>query len=431
MILASVLLLTIFVYSCGLIGSNFDIGPSQDQTQDDISPLESMTLDIEITLNEYNVRYYDSYEGAFDVTVTGNIDSYEILYLPIESTYAAPELDETGFPYAVGKYEVAVKCLITEITETCETGLYVEIINRPPLIDQLVGTSEGIRYSEIRTNINWEEEVSILTEEDITIENDYYIAHLNAGDLYSSWLFPFLDEIISSVHELTGLYLPNSNEKVYIWFGDSRWGQAPMAGRDDQTENLVMYIQDYKINPLFEMSDEERNELSAYLDLNRQHWLESLVLQFAHEYTHILSFAFIDMSSYSWIHEEGYTTFVGGATKEKFVKDPITQITNAELEDRIVDIISDYAHNRLEDALSRDTGAGDLNGAGRAFGAVFYRYIFEDFGNQYAFEIHQAMNQRPASPSRLEIIHEILGKDISESFPAWYDKNAADIEIHW
>jgi len=433
MIPAFLLILSVFMLSCGTVGDLFDDIQAQEDGFDEITSIrDSVVLDIAITLNEYYVRYYDSNEGAFDVTVTGNVEEYEILYLPMESQYAEPELDDSGLPYAVGQYEVAVKCSITNIIETCQTGLFVEIINRPPLIDQLVGRTEDIIYSEIINNTNWEEEVSILTEEDIIIENDYYIAHLNAGDLYSSWLFPFLDEIISSMHELTGMHLPDSNEKVYIWFGDSRWGPAPMAGRDDRTGDLILYLQDYKINPLFEMSNEERSNFSEYsLNQNRHNWMEALVSQFAHEYTHILSFAFLDMDTYSWIHEEGYSTFVGGFTKERFVKNPMIKITNPDLEDSILDIISDYAHNRLEDVLSRDTGAGDLGGAGRPFGAVFYRYIFEEYGNMYAFEIHKIMNQRPDSPSRLEIIEEILGKDISASFPAWFDKNANEIEIHW
>jgi len=431
-ILLASIFLTMFLISCGTLGDFTDPTRSPVGSADELDSIrDSVRLEIEITLNEYFARYYDGNVGPFDITVTGNVDDYEILYLPMESEFTSPAVDESGLPNTVGRYEVAVKCIITGIIETCETGLFVEIIHRPPLINQLVGTTGTIVYSEVLTNINWEEEFSILAEEDLTFENDYYIAHLNAGDLYSSWLFPFIDEIIKTVHDLTGMYLPNADEKVTIWFGDSRWGPAPMAGRDDQTGDLILFIQDYKINPLFEMSDEERNEISAYLNPNRQVWMEALVAQFAHEYTHILSFAFMDMSSYSWIHEEGYTTFVGGATKEKFVRDPISQISNPDLEDRILDIISDYAHNRLEDALSRDTGAGDLNGAGRPFGAVFYRYIFEDFGNWYAFEIHQAMNKRPATPSRLEIIEEILGEDISESFPAWFDKYANEIEIHW
>jgi len=429
-ILVFTLLLALFLVSCGLASDRLETTPINEPESDNIpiTIMEPTEIYVDVTLNEYSVRYYDGNDEAFDITVEGNIDSYEVVFLPIESPTATPELDENGFPYAVGQYRIGVIYTIGAITDLDETDIIIEIVDRPPLVNQLVGASDTIIYSEILTSVRWEDEELILLAEDKVVESDYYVAHLNAGDEYSSWLFPLLDEIISYIHELTDLYLPESNEKFYLWFGESRWGYSPISGRDDQTGNLIIYMQDYKISPVFGWTDEEKEFIS---NPYRQYWMESLILSFAHEYAHVLSFAFLDMTSYSWSHEEGYATFVGGFTKEHFVKDPLIVSGNEELEDTIVDIISDFANNRLEDALSRDDGAGDLGGAGRPFEAMFYRYIFEEFGASYANEIHRVMNSRPSTPSRLTIIHDILGVDISESFPAWFDSNANYMEIYW
>ena len=381
-------------------------------------------LDIEVMLNNYHIRYFDDDETQFDITVTGKIDSFEIVFLPIETPGATPELDDNGLPSAVGEYNVAVKYIFNDVSDTHKTDIVVEVIERPSLFEQILYTSE------IPTHISWDEEVIIPANEDMTFETDYFIMHIEEGDDYSSWLLPMCDEIINYVHELTGWNLSDSGEKFHIFFDTDSY-----AGRNSNTGNLEMHLQKLYLNPINRRSEERLAAGYPVDPLERQTWVEAILNVFAHEYTHILSHANRTVGYPSWVHEEGNATFIGGVIKERNFDDLNISSTNTIIGDTIVEIISDYAHNRLAYALSRHIGADDLGDAGRSFGAMFYMYIYDNHGGQYAVEVLKTMSeQEPSSSDVLAIINNILGVDVSETFPVWFDENYTDsseFNIYW
>jgi len=54
-------------------------------------------------------------------------------------------------------------------------------------------------------------------------------------------------------------------------------------------------------------------------------------------------------------------------------------------------------------------------------------YIYDNHSGQYAVEVLKTMNEQEPSPSDvLTIINNILGADISETFPVWFDENYTD-----
>jgi len=91
-------------------------------------------------------------------------------------------------------------------------------------------------------------------------------------------------------------------------------------------------------------------------------------------------------------------------------------------------MVYNLVHYDLENALSKhrhEDDNYDNSHIGRSFGFLFYLYIYEIYGLDYAVDVYKAMNIRPAG-SKISIINSILGEDIdiSISFPVWFDENA-------
>jgi hypothetical protein len=416
------------------------IAASPESTPEPTPDPEPIIPSINVTLNNYHTRYFND-ETQFDIAVISNLESYDIVYIPIESSSGLPALDINGFPYDIGEYRVAIFYAFGDIEDKYETDIVVSIVERPTLARQLATSSQ------IPSHADWGEEIFLIAQEDMTIETDYYIAYLNAGDEYSSWFFPLLDIVIDYVHDITGLYLPDSNEKVHLRFaamsGSGYWNQA---GRDSRTGNLFMSLQenvkatvsssceffDYYIGLADDdagpdgWTDEWIEWMEDYMEILIVNWVWLGGGLIAHEYAHVLDFAFLndDDSGGSWIYTEAFAQFIDTLAKEHFTNNHHSR------NPAFVNIISNYATNRLEYALTRDNGAGDLGNAGRTFGAIFFLYIYEEFGMPYVLEIMRSMNERPSSPSRLIIFQGILGYDITDSFPAWIHENIERLTLY-
>jgi len=139
-------------------------------TQEPILEPTPEPITIEVKLNNSNLRYVDDKETKYDITVTGNINSYEILFLPSELPFDnyKPELDENGFPKTEGLYIIAVEYNYNDISDIYESKTFVRLINRPTVKEQLTTTSK------IPTHLNWELEYTIV-EKNSKIEGDKHI----------------------------------------------------------------------------------------------------------------------------------------------------------------------------------------------------------------------------------------------------------------
>lgn len=269
----------------------------------------------------------------------------------------------------------------------------------------------------------------IIAEEDSVIENDYFVANIHEGFLYLDWFFPVLEEIvIPFIHDLTGLYLPDSGERFHIvltnfdpwedaYGAHSAYAERNEAGVINMGLNIRPNDFDGRANPI-------------------DHWGASALMFpyfhiMAHEYAHVLSFAFTmenrPRPGSSRLHEEGHACYIDAITvRELFGIGSRSGLANISSEDRF-DMISDIAHNNLAYALSSHTLEGSLNNPiqnGLLFGGLFYYYLYENHGNQHAIEVLTAMNrQMPNEANVLTVINDILGADISVTFPEWIDNN--------
>jgi len=398
--------------------------PTPQQTMTPVPVVEATTeptakpetaQSIVVSLNNYHTRYFDYNEIPFDISVTGNFDSYEVVFVPIESSDGSPELDADGLPYGIGQYKVVVNFALGNTTGSFESDTVVSVVERPMLIVQLTGTSE------IPGHINWGEETVILVEEYTIIETDYYIAHLDAGNVYSSWLFPFFDEIIDFVHSFTGLYLPDSGERFNLYFAHddpprSIW--APSSDRNSRTGELEVVLNDSFVGI---------DNYGGLAFFNIQTEMLSVdpfraVYEFSHEFAHVLDFAFFtdNRNKWSFVHGEGFATLVCAVAEERMSPNASTAVHFPLSVNADVDALSDLFHNSLEYSLSMDSGSAEYNP--RTIGSVFYLYIYEEFGMENVIEVFSAMITSPSSP-RIAIINNILGVDITDTFPEWFDNN--------
>ena len=366
---------------------------------------EPKILEIEVELNNYHIRYFDDKETQFEIFVIGNIEDYEITFIPIEENDETPSLDENGLPETIGKYNVMIPFILNGDSDIYDPEIIVEIIERPSFFLQLY-TPE---YSDIPTNINIEFEL-ITVEEDTTIETDYYVAHLSSGQEYSTWIFPLIDEIINHVHDLTGLYLPDSGEKFHLYFGEHNpMGTNFVSRRNVFTlqGDIIMYLTEW---------------FSSYKD-DIENW-NGLINIIAHEFNHVLSWAFFNPKTLSFAHEEGNAVYIGfnvASFQTNFHSD--FGWTDMIIEDEINRII-DISHNRLDIALSSHDGLKEQINLSRIYGGIFYMYLYENHGAEKAFEIVREMNsKRPSPPNTINTINEILNVEITETFPLWLDKN--------
>jgi len=67
-----------------------------------------------------------------------------------------------------------------------------------------------------------------------------------------------------------------------------------------------------------------------------------------------------------------------------------------------------------------DDGSNEYNP--RTVGSVFYLYVYEEFGMEKVIEVFKIMATLPSEP-RIQIINNILGIDITNIFPVWFDEN--------
>jgi hypothetical protein len=274
---------------------------------------------------------------------------------------------------------------------------------------------------DIPWNIRWGEQTFIRVTEHRTIETKYYTAHLEPGFVYSSWLFPFFDHIIDVVHNFTGLYLPNSGERFNLYFAHddpSRNIYAPSAGRNRNTGELEMFINDslVGIDSYGWGIDNDFNAGAAW----------RIIYEGSHEFAHILDFAFFTSNNnrWSWVHGEGFATFISAYLLEYFYPDANTSEESWLGNHYNLDLLRDLIHNRLEYVLSLDRGTNEFNG--RTPGSIFYLYIYEEFGMEKVIEVFSAMINCP-SGSRVAIVNNILGVNITNTFPVWYDNNVHKI----
>ena len=376
---------------------------------------EPVAPDIEVTLNNHHTRYYDDDETQFDITVAGDIDSYEIVFVPIGSSRVIPELAADGLPYGVGKYSVVVNYTIGNTTDEFESDIIVSIIRRPIPLEELTGIFD------IPGHVKWGKETFIFVDEDTTIETDYYIAHLKAGFVYSSWLFPYFDEIIDFLHDFTGLYLPDRGERFNLYFAyddpeQNIW--APSSDRNRTTGELEMRLTDglVGIDTLGFWNYRGKDSYSVSSDSFY------LVYQASHEFAHMLDMAFFtdNIDNWSFVHGEGFATFISAITEESIIPDTATAAQFPLSVNVDPDKLSDLFHDRLEFALGLDDGSAEYNP--RTIGGVFYLYVYEEFGMEYATEVFSAMVTRPSSP-RIATINDILGANINDTFPEWFDDN--------
>jgi len=439
-IILIIICLTLFVSSCAPEEPITQPTPTSEPIVDpviDPTPAPEPTEPIiEVSLDNYHTRYIDDDVTKFDISVTGDFDSYEIMFIPIENTSEEPTMDENGQPNTIGSYKVIVNYLRGSDIDTYESDVIVTISDRPTLFEQL-STSSEIPY-----HVNWGEEIFINVDEDKIIETDYYIAHLVAGSVYSSWLFPFLDYIIEWVHNFTGLYLPDSGERFNIYFSyDGAPGgiRAPSATRNRAGE-LVMYLPDGLVGidtGGFYFGDGEWN--SFYYNWNTEKTTDSFMIQLhptvflyttSHEFAHILDIAFFteNLDRWSFVHGEGFATFISSIAQERITPEKIGTSSDFPLSENFdLDLLHNLIHNRLEYMISRDMGS-DFNS--RTTGSIFYLYIYEEFGIEKVIEVFGSMIGRP-SGSRIEIVNNILGVDITETFPSWYDENVNRIPGYW
>ena len=370
---------------------------------------------IEVTLDNYHTRYYDDHETQFEFTVIGDFDSYEIVFMPIEISGITPELTADGLPYGVGQYMVVVDYIFGDLAYTFESDIVVSIVRRPGLLEQL------IERFEIPGDIKWGEETFIFVDEDTIIETDYYIARLDAGSVYSSWLFPFFDDLIDFVHVFTGLNLSDRGERFNLYFAydePERGIYVPSSDRNRRTKELEMHLSDalVGINTSGYWTYRGKDSYSISEDPF------FLVYQASHEFAHILDFAFFteNRDIWSFIHGEGFTTFISAISEESMIPnaaaaDIFPLSVNAD-----TDVLSELFHSRLEYALGLDYGSEEFNS--RTIGSVFYLYVFEEFGMDKVKEVFSTMINCPSGP-RVVIINDILGADINETFPVWFDEN--------
>ena len=376
---------------------------------------EPTTQDIEVTLNNHHTRYYDDDETQFDISVIGDLDSYAIVFVPIESSGVTPELDADGLPYDIGQYIVVVNYAIGNTTYAFESDIVVSIIERPMLFVQLTNRPD------IPGQINWGEETFIFVDEDTTIESDYYIAYLKAGSVYSSWLFPFFDEIIAFAHDFTGLYLPDSGERFNLYFtydNPPRNIWAPSTDRNRTTGELEMRLTDRLVGIDTPGTWDYRGSDSYSISSDPFF----LIYEASHEFAHILDLAFFtdNINRWSFVHGEGFATFISSITEERMSPYTATATEFPLSVNADPEILSELFHSRLEYALGLDDGSAEFNP--RTIGGVFYLYVYEEFGMENAIEIFSAMVTRPSSP-RIATINSILGVDVNDTFPKWFDDN--------
>ncbi|MCL2661801.1 MAG: S-layer homology domain-containing protein [Oscillospiraceae bacterium] len=269
---------------------------------------------------------------------------------------------------------------------------------------------------EIPWHIRWGEQTFIHVTEYRTIETKYYIAHLEPGFIYSSWLFPFFDYIIDIVHDFTGLYLPDSGEKFNLYFAQDNPARniwAPSARRNRDTGKLEMFLNDVIVGV----------DSRGWIDNDFNTGAASrLIYEGSHEFAHILDIALINDSPnrWSWIHGEGFATFVSSYLHEYLNPDAGTVEDFPLSVNFNLDLLRDLIHNRLEYVLRLDGGTNEFNG--RTPGSIFYLYIYEEFGMEKVIEVFSVMVNCP-SGSRVAIANNILGVNITRTFPAWYDTN--------
>jgi len=288
----------------------------------------------------------------------------------------------------------------------------IDAINLPP--------TPPTPLIEIPWQIRWGEQTFIHVTEYKTIETKCYIAHMEPGFVYSSWLFPFFDHIIDVVHDFTGLYLPNSGERFNLYFAHddpSRNIWAPSTGRNRSTGVLEMFLSDVLVGVDSRgWIDNDFNAGAAW----------RIIYEGSHEYAHILDFAFFtpNFNRWSWIHGEGFATFVSAYLEEHLNPNASTAEEFPLSINFSLDLLHDLVHNRLEYVLSLDNGTSAFNG--RTPGSIFYLYIFEEFGMEKVIEVFRVMVNRP-SGSRVAIVNNILGVNITNTFPVWYDNNVHKI----
>jgi len=376
---------------------------------------EPTTPNIEVTLNNHHTRYYDDDETQFDISVSGDFDSYEIVFMPIGSSFITPELAADGLPYGVGQYSVVVNYTIGNITDTFESDIVVSIIRRPIPLEELTDRLDT------PGDIKWGKETFIFVDEDTTIETDYYVAYLKAGFVYSSWLFPFFDEIIDFLHDFTGLYLPDRGVIFNLYFAyddpeQNIW--APSTDRNRRTGKLEIRLSDALVGidtpGYWNYRGKDSYSVSSDPFI--------LVYEASHEFAHILDLAFFtdNTDNWSFVHGEGFATFISSVTEEIMIPNTATAIEFPLSVNTDPDILSELFHDRLEYALSLDAGSADYNP--RTIGGVFYLYVYEEFGMENVIEVFSSMITRPSSP-RIATINNILGVDINDTFPEWFDDN--------
>ncbi|MCL2819678.1 MAG: hypothetical protein FWD38_02440 [Oscillospiraceae bacterium] len=413
-----VICLTLFIFSC----STDEPLPEPTLTPEPIvettpTPEPELVIpNIEVTLNNFHTRYFDDNETKFDFTVTGDFDSYEIVYEPSGTADLALALDDNGLPYDVGRYNVIVNYTFGGKTYSFDPKIVVRVFERPLLVHQL-RTAPGIPGQ-----INWEEEELILVDEDKTIETDYYIVHLKAGHIYSSWLFPFINHIIDVVHDFTGLYLPDSGQKFNLYFPNySSSSEAYENGwwphvRHLPSGDINMEIHGHYVGT---WSNPDPTSFPEFYFPARD--LSELIL---HEYAHVLECAFFvkNPNISSAVHSEGFATFIQSYLFYRLYPSSTTgNITRViPYRDLVNEELSMLFHNRLEYALSVDYFVAGVRVY--TLGAVFYWYVYEEFGMDKLLEIFGILVNIP-SGSRVAIVNDILGADIAETFPLWVDEN--------
>jgi hypothetical protein len=131
---------------------------------------------------------------------------------------------------------------------------------------------------------------------------------------------------------------------------------------------------------------------------------------------------------WSWIHGEGFATFVSSYLFEYLHPNAPTAEDFPLSVNFNMNLLRDLVHNRLEYVLSLDGGTAEFNG--RTPGSIFYLYIYKEFGMEKAIEVFSAMINCP-SGSRIPIVNNILGANIQNTFPVWYDNNIHRIPGYW
>ena len=308
----------------------------------------------------------------------------------------------------------------------------------------------------------------IIAEEDTVHETDYYIFRIKAGEIYSALFFVFVDEIIDFVHQETGWYLPDSEKKVDISFDETdptRTYAAPWAYNDPSTGELKMSIQNRT------QQDYITND-GDYRFMN----FHDFIHEISHEYAHVLSLVFSGnaQGQHSVVHEEGHATYIHNAARKFFLdvrndshvfkewfddnydfsehfsdfaweaKSVAIRDSNGDMVSHlggdgvapfdpvdvaIIQSFSDIINDKTK--LSNALKAHNLNDLDHtetdaySFGALFYQYIYENHGSQYAREILITMNSTRPSDA-VSIINEILGVDILETYPVWFN---AQLEV--